>query len=68
MNIETCNVIHHDGILTGLTVKTAIIYFTFLGKKCSIDLWLYPKSYNRAEGLFVRSMVEMSKREEREEE
>ena len=66
MNIETCNVIHHDGILTGLTVKTALIYFTLLGKKCRISLWLYPKSYNRAEGLWVRSMVEMSKREERE--
>lgn len=68
MQIETYNVIHHDGILTGLTVKTATIYFTLFGKRCRINLWLYPKSYNRAEGLWVREMVESCKRMEREEE
>jgi hypothetical protein len=51
MQIETLNVIHHDGILTGLTVKTAIIYFTFLGKERRISLWLYPMDYDRAEGI-----------------
>jgi len=67
MSIETYNVIHHDGILTGLTIKTATIRFTLFGKYVRLSLWLYPMGYNRTDGLFVRSMVEMSKKEEREE-
>lgn len=68
MKFNTMNVIHHDGILTGLTVKTATIYFTLFGKSVSLSIWLYPMKYDRAEGLWVRGLVESCKRMEREEE
>jgi hypothetical protein len=60
------NIIYTDGILTGLTLKQYRMLFAvrLFGKvymkKLVVPLWIL--SYNRAEGLRIRGLVEASKK------